>query len=349
MKKREIVNIKGAFEAEALRVLRKIPGLTVVAEPTPRKRGIDAMVQAAGSRVPVAVEFKRHANVATAWQLVQLAKARPDTKLLLIAGHTTAKARDVLEENGIAVVDGVGNAHIELPGLLFHLEARQPPRVDAAAPAARLRGKAAIVAQALLLHPEREWQVTDLAADAHVSAALTHRILTRLEREGIVVAEGTGPTRIRRVTNPTALLDLWTEENVDRPTRTFTHLLAQTPRQLVEEVGGRLGRGRIDYAITGAAAGSLVAPFITAVPVVEVWVQATAAAEQLYKAAGAGPVADGQNVVFLQAKDDAQLVFRERVNDLWLVNRFRLYVDLRRDPRRGREQADHLRREVIGF
>jgi hypothetical protein len=60
-------------------------------------------------------------------------------------------------------------------------------------------------------------------------------------------------------------------------------------------------------------------------------------------------VTDGQNVVFLQAKDDAPLAFREKRNGLWLANRFRLYADLRRDPRRGREQADNLRREVIGF
>jgi len=60
-------------------------------------------------------------------------------------------------------------------------------------------------------------------------------------------------------------------------------------------------------------------------------------------------VTEGQNVLFLQAKDDGPLAFREEPNGVWLVNRFRLYADLRRDPRRGREQADHLRQEVIGF
>jgi hypothetical protein len=60
-------------------------------------------------------------------------------------------------------------------------------------------------------------------------------------------------------------------------------------------------------------------------------------------------VVDGHNIVFLQAKDDAPLAFRERVKTLWLANRFRIYADLRRDPRRGREQAANLRREVIGF
>jgi hypothetical protein len=125
--------------------------------------------------------------------------------------------------------------------------------------------------------------------------------------------------------------------------------LAQTPQLLIKELGGRLARHHIDYALTGAAAGSLIAPFTTAIPVVEVWVQATAAAERLCDITGAEPVVEGQNVAFLQANDDAPLMFREEAQGLWVVNRFRLYVDLRRDPRRGREQADHLRREVIGF
>jgi hypothetical protein len=80
-----------------------------------------------------------------------------------------------------------------------------------------------------------------------------------------------------------------------------------------------------------------------------VWVPAATAPEQLYMAAGADPVTEGQNVVFLQTRDDSPLAFREQIKDYWVANRFRLYVDLRRDPRRGREQADHLRQEVIGF
>jgi len=356
VKKREVINIGGAFPAEALRILREIPGLTVVAEPAAPDRGIDATLRFADSRTPVAVEFKQRANAATAWQLVQLAQAQPGTPLLLVSGQTTAKAREILEGHGIAVVDGLGNAHIELPGLLFHLEGRGRPRgTRLTVSPTRLRGKAGLVAQALLLNPERVWHVKDLTGEAQVSAGLAHRVLTRLERERIVAAEGTGPKRWRRLTNPTALLDLWAEENVwaeedvDRHTRIHAYLLAQTPRRLIKDLGGSLGRSRINYALTGAAAGSLVAPIVTAVPVVEVWVEATAAAEQLYDATGATPVAEGQNVVFLQAKDDAPLAFREQANDLWVVNRFRLYIDLRRDPRRGSEQADHLRREVIGF
>jgi hypothetical protein len=85
------------------------------------------------------------------------------------------------------------------------------------------------------------------------------------------------------------------------------------------------------------------------VPIVQVWVSAKAPPEDVLDATGAESVTDGENVVLLQAKDDTPLVFREKAGDTWIANRFRLYVDLRRDPRRGREQANHVREEVIGF
>ena len=110
-----------------------------------------------------------------------------------------------------------------------------PRRIAAGSPPMRLSGKAGVAAQALLLDPKRAWQVHDLAKEAQVSPGLAQRVLARLEREGILAAEGTGPKRVRRVTNPTALLDLCTEENVEQPTRTLGHLLAQTPQQLIRE------------------------------------------------------------------------------------------------------------------
>jgi hypothetical protein len=350
MNKQPIVTLEGPFQAEALRVLREIPGLDVIAEPAGPDRGVDAVLRFAGNRAPVLVQFKLRANTATAWQLAHYADELPDASVLLIAGETTTEARRILQRHGIAVIDGLGNAHIELPGLLFHVEGhrRRGPR-PGDGPPTRLNGKAGVVAQALLLHPDVAWQVKDLAEEARVSGALAHRVLTRLEGERIVVAEGTGPKRVRRVADATALLDLWAEENLLRPMRTPAFLLAQTPQRLIRALGTNLGRSGIDYALTGAAAASLVAPFITAVPVVEAWVNATAAPEELCAAAGADAVTDGQNVVLLQAKDDTPLAFHEKRNDLWLANRFRVYADLRRDPRRGREQAENLRREVIGF
>jgi hypothetical protein len=346
MKQRQEVKVAGPPALEALRILQGIPGVTVIAEPDQADHGVDAVLEFAGSRARVAVQVKTRANAAAAWHIIHQREAHPGNPVLLVAGETTAEARTILAEHGIGVVDGLGNAHVELPGLLVHLEGRRPPRQ---ARPARLTGKAGVVAQALLLHRERSWQVHYLAQEAGVSLGLTHRVLTRLGAEGVVAMEGTGPRRVRRVTQPAALLDLWAEENTERPTRTLAYLLAQSPRRLITTVGRNLDQSGHDYAITGAAAASLVAPFATAVPVAEVWMPAALAPEQLCELAGADPVSEGPNVIFLQAKDDTPLAFRERADEVWVANRFRLYADLRRDPRRGREQAEHLRQELIGF
>lgn len=334
------------LEVRALRVLQEVPGLTVTPEPREADSGIDAILEFAGNRVQVAVQVKGRASTATAWQLIHQAEHHQDLPLLLIAGETTAEAREIMAEHGVAMIDSLGNAHIELPGLLVHMEGRDPPRQ---ARPARLSGKAGIIAQALLLDPGRGWQIQELAQETGLSLGLAHRVITRLESDGIITTAGTGPHRVRRVTDPTALLDLWAEENSDRPARTPAYLLAPSPQQLVAELGAGLDRSGLGHALTGAAAANLVAPFATAVPVAEVWVTAAAAPRQLYDSVSAEAVTEGSNVVFLQAKDDTPLAFREQANGLWLANRFRIYCDLRRDPRRGREQAGYLRRELIGF
>lgn len=343
------MRIEGAFEPAALRVLRSIPGLTVAVEPRTGDQQAGTVIRFAGTSRSLRSEFRTRANTATAWQVVHDAAAHPETPVLLIAEETTAVARAILAEHGIAVVDGLGNAHIALPGLLMHVEGRSRVSPETTAGPTRLRGKAGVVVQALLLEPGRRWQVYEVAERSQVSEALAHRVLVRLEREGVVATDGSGPKRVRRVTDPTALLDLWAEETRERADRILGFVLAATPGQLITRVGHGLDRAGIPHALTGSAAARMVAPFTTAVPVVDVWVGAAAGTEDLMTACEGDVVTEGHNVAFHQAKDDTPLAFRERTDETWLANRFRIYTDLRQDARRGREQAEHLRREVIGF
>jgi hypothetical protein len=214
----------------------------------------------------------------------------------------------------------------------------------------RLTGKGGIAVQALLLEPDRAWQVQDLAEEAHISVGMAHRVLARLEVEGLAAAEGGGPKRVRHVVDRTALLDLWTEENRDRSVeRVRAYRLAREPRELVDAVSGGLEAAGIEHAVTGAAAAARLAPFVTAVPVAEIWLSAIASLEDVAAATDSEVADTGHNLVFAQTRGDEPLAFRRTVDRISMVNLFRLFYDLRRDPRRGREQADALRRDVIGF
>jgi hypothetical protein len=110
-----------------------------------------------------------------------------------------------------------------------------------------------------------------------------------------------------------------------------------------------LAAAKVDHAITGPAGAARLAPFITAIPVTDVWVAEAALLDDVARVAQARVVQEGHNIVLRQAPGDAPLAFRTKVDDVWSADPFRLFHDLRQDPRRGREQADQLRKEVIGF
>lgn len=349
MKKSVQVKIDDGLETEALRILRAVPELDVALEPLDNGHddGVDAVVRYHGTRTPILIQFKQRVSSAQAHQLVASSMAHPNIPMLLVAGEATAAAKEILTANSVGYVDGLGNMQLELPGLLLRLAGAGRPH--ALKPPARLSGKSSLVVQAMLLEPERDWHVRDLVERTKVSAGLAHRVLTRLEDEGVVESTGSGPTRKRRIANATAMLDLWAEEHTDQLVRTRAYLLAQSAESLVTSLASALDRTRTDYALTGAAAASALAPFVTAVPVTDVWISSRASIKDVIESSGATQVREGANLVFLQAKDDGPLAFREQRSGAWMANIFRLYIDLRRDPRRGIEQSDNLRREVIGF
>ncbi len=345
MNNRITVNYGLGLEAEAIRVLRSIPELEVTVAQREDCR-TDATVRYADTEVPVAVEVKTRLSSAAAHLIAHQARGRT-MPVVVVAGESTARAREILTEAGVGLVDGSGNVRLELPGLLVRIASRKPVR-RAAVPV-RLSGKSGLVAQAMLCDVDRSWQVGDLKQRCAVSAGLVHRVLLRLEDEGVVEVHGAGPAKTRRLSNPAALLDLWVEEQIDRPTRQRVFMLAQTTDQLIGSLCEGLEAAGVDYALTGAAAAARLAPFVTSVAVADVWLESTADPSVVCARLGVAPVDSGPNVVFLQERDDGPLAFRTQIEGLWTVNMFRLYLDTRRDPRRGREQSDHLRREVIGF
>jgi hypothetical protein len=152
------------------------------------------------------------------------------------------------------------------------------------------------------------------------------------------------------VARPGALLDLWVEEMRDRDVRQVrAYRLARDPGAQVSAISRALHDAGIEHAVTGAAAASRLAPFVTAVPTTDVWVTELSDLAHVAQIAKANTVDEGHNVTFRSAKDDSPLTFRDRDEGAWLADVFRIYLDLRGDPRRGREQADRLRREVIRF
>jgi hypothetical protein len=313
----------------------------------------DAVIRAGDVTHIVEVKAQSTVNAATARNLIDYARHLPGHSHLLIVARTTTKdARLILEKAGVALMDAGGNMRVNLPGMFLWTDGRRAPaspenRRDAPA---KLTGKAGVAAQALLLEPERRWGVHDLASVCSISTGLAHRVLARLERENLIEVHGSGPNRTREVSHPGALLDLWAEEMRDRKvTQVRAFRLARDARSHTSRLSSLLAEADIDHAVSGSAGATLLAPFVTAVPVVDIWVTNAVPIEDAAEAVEAEPVIEGHNILLRQEPGDTPLVFRSMVKDIWMVNRFRLYLDLRRSSRRGPEQAERVREEVIGF
>jgi len=60
-------------------------------------------------------------------------------------------------------------------------------------------------------------------------------------------------------------------------------------------------------------------------------------------------VSQGANLAIIEAKSSGELLFRERIHEIWLASPIQVYLDLMRSEGRAKEMADHLRKERIGF
>jgi hypothetical protein len=340
------VKIAAPLEAWALSAIRGQPGFDAAIQP-------DAEIIVEGRSRPIVLEAKRRVDAADAHAIVALARRTPVGRdFILVAERTSEGARQILEANGIAYLDGVGNASIRLPGVFVRtgsigaaavIVERQPVK-------ARLAGKAGLIAQALLLDRDRSWRVADVAARVGVSTGLAHRVLARLETASILAADGVGPRKVRRITNPGALLDLWVEEEKERGAqRTAAFLLARPGARTAALLSERLGGAGIMHAITGITAAAILAPALTSVPVTQVRVTAAIPASDVLKALEARRAEEGSNLVILQGADDAELWFRREFDGIWLAADTRIYLDSLRDPRRGQEQGQLFRESVLGI
>lgn len=346
MKNPLTVKFAGPLEAWALSAIRAQPGFDAATRP-------DAEITIEGRHRPIVLETKRRVDAANAHAIVALARRTPKGRdFILVAERTSEGARQILEAKGVAYLDGLGNASIRLPGVFVRTGSFSAAAVivDREPVKARLAGKAGLIAQVLLLDRDRVWRVADIAAQAGVSTGLAHRVLARLEGATILTADGTGPRKVRRITNPGALLDLWVEEEKEQGARrTVAFVLARPGTRTAAILSERLAGAGITHAITGIAAAAILAPALTSVPVTQVRVTADIPASDALHALEARQTDEGSNLVIVQGADDAELRFRREVDGIWLAADTRIYLDSVRDPRRGKEQAQLFRESILGI
>lgn len=269
---------------------------------------------------------------------------------LLLAESISPGAKELLRSEHVGYYDSGGSMYLPAPGAYFYID-KPPPKTFAKSVRSLFSGRSAQVLHAVLIRYQDWFGVNELAGRAMVSPATASQVLTELERFDWLVTRGQGPSKERQLREPAALLDAWVKQLASiRPANLRRYYVPATKRDaLLERIGEVFDAHDAQYAVSHEAAAQCYSPFLTSISQVRARLLIGSNADAAIADLGARVVNEGANLAIIEAKSPGDLLFRERVNGIWLASPVQVYLDLLAGERRSKEMAEHLRKERIGF
>ena len=265
-------------------------------------------------------------------------RGRPN---VVVARHLSPGAREALSRAGVGWIDESGAAEISLGSIIVSKSGRPvparetpvrwTPAVFAAAEALLCGVKASVAAVR---------EATGLSSGGSTNAL---QILTKLGLINASAARGRGSAR--KVDDADQLLNAYAAAVAARKSGPFIQV-GVTWRDVADglrEAGKKWEKARIDWVATGAAAASVIAPYLTSVNTADVYVGADtiAALEAAAVAATLRPI-EGGRLTLRPFPTVAARRLAEVVEGLRVAPWPRVYADLRTTGVRGEEAAEHL-------
>ncbi len=342
--------------AEALStLLKQVPTIElndIEIEP-PGDRNIDilAHINVSNRRHALVCEVKsngqpRYVRMALLQLRNYVAPLGRDTTPILIAPYLSPEAQTLCREHEVGFLDLEGNARLVFDGVF--IERLVPTRPSAVRRELKslFKPKSAQVLRVMLRNPGRVWRVVELAKAADVSlghvsnvrAALLDREWAQVSPEGLSLSK------------PDALLDAW-RDAYESPAGKRIGFYTTLHGSAIEEAARKALRasakdGQAVFASFSAA--HWLAPY--ARTGTQYFYADDAGLERLQGALKLSSTAKGENVVVTLPKDHG--LFRDTVepaSGVVCTSQVQTYLDLAVAGERGREAADHLRKETLSW
>lgn len=303
-----------------------------------------------GVQLPIVMQVKN------TQRLIALRDAMRQTKKLaqttgatpMVAGVFWGKrARRVAKEENVGLLDLAGNFYLQKDPVLIENTVSKNP-FSATTPLKRLFSPVSTrIIRAVLIEPKRAWDLQELSKEANVSIGQTYKVVDRLE------AEEFGKRNEEKqfsLTSPIELLDEWVRVyKKDQNERFVFYSFEKDADKLIDRIKTIGKKNNLDYAL-GYFSGALkVAPFIRGFNKVQFFVRSSEELEQYKKELELSPVESGGNIEIFLPYDEGVLYKLQDVDGINIVSNIQLYIDLVNHPARGREQAQHLRDNVMKF
>ena len=197
----------------------------------------------------------------------------------------------------------------------------------------------------LLVEPGRAWRLEELGRAAEVSLGHSHNVIRRLEELAWVERDDSQRFRLSK---PADLLEAWCESYSYHANERASYLAPErVTRKFMAEIARVAGAEGRRYAFTLNAGAALLAPSLRS-PAVHCYLEGDPAPAA--RALGLRPAAEADGALHFFAPYDLGVFYGAfEKGGLKVVSLPQLYADLIHYERRGPEQAEHLRREAMGY
>ena len=264
---------------------------------------------------------------------------------LAAAVYIGPQSARILRNNGLGYIDLSGNCALAFDNVLIEKEGKRNVRPSTRPLRSLFAPRATRVVRVLLTEPGRTWRLEELAKAAGVSLGHSHNVVKRLA--DLAWVERDDRQRIRLM-KPADLLESWCETYTYRENEIASYVVPdKTTRRFMAEVARvAVAEGR-RYAFTLHAGLSLVAPHLR-LPGIHCYVEGDP--RPLAAALSLQPATETEGTLHLLTPYDPG-VFDGTLekSGLKVTCMPQLYADLAGYERRGRELAEHLRREAMGY
>jgi hypothetical protein len=277
-------------------------------------------------------------------RLRDLRQVAPEAYPVVGAPYVSAHSAALIRQNGCGYVDLSGNCYLAFDNVLIEKEGKPNLRPSTRPLKSLFAPRATRVVRALLVEPQRAWRLEELARAAGVSLGHAHNVVKRLD--ALTWVERSESQRLR-LTKPDDLLRAWRDTYTYRANGLATYFTPErVTRKLMLDIANHPREGGRRYAFTMHSGASLVASQVR-VPAIHCYYEGEG--DPLARALGLRPGEGEGNVHLLTPYDDGVFYSPIEKGGLLVVSLAQLYVDLYHYERRGREQAEYLRREAMGF
>lgn len=271
---------------------------------------------------------------------------RPGRPDLVAAPELSPGARTLLAEAGLSWVDQTGNANIAMPGLYIKISHHHRGPKPSANPG--WTGGVLAVCEGLLTGAGNT--VAELVDALRLAPSTVASALKFLQSEHLLDAQAARGRRARRtVADRDQLLDAYAAAaaRLRRPESLRVGVLWRDPRRGARDLGARLASNGIAWSVTGALAADALAPYLTEIDPLEIYLNAKTPAELRQIARDIGVAEAGGGRLLLRpfptpARDALSTTAGGQRLSPWP----RVFADLRMIGVRGEEAAEHLRGEM---